>query len=295
MCQLHLFYSSEPPLCLLRTGGGCSNATPDTEPTNEAGFDSGNDSGRTLPPSATCKPRQLVQLDVARIRTRTLKNPRTNPQLVPQDVFNCMRSTFVAMESLEDMKFLNKYVECRHHVLERGPYISILPFRKEALSINPAELKGGAPQLKLCLLPHLEYSFDLCTSVSPGKDFIMEHSRVFWCVDICFLVHRFTQCSAQRTTIAFVPDLPLKASIPINIVDMHIADYFDQPTPKFGRNAHSASSSPRPGPIARYSDMTNLFGFEKSTDEIMLAAPPVMAQTNILPRRLSMKLSICLH
>lgn len=92
----------------------------------------------------------------------------------------------------------------------------------------------------------------------------------------CLLLYAHTDAeTCNRTLVASIPEIPLKAQVPINIVDINLRDYCTVPEPGLGVNLHSTiSSSPRSGSIPQYSDITNPFGYERPTDEIAIVAPP---------------------
>lgn len=68
--------------------------------------------------------------------------------------------------------------------------------------------------------------------------------------------------------------MPLKAQLPINIVDVNLKEYLVQAEIDSGGGLSSTGSSPRSGSMPKYSDILNPMGFERPTDEIVVVAPP---------------------
>lgn len=124
------------------------------------------------------KPRDRIQPIVVRLRTQLCKLPRERSLFVPGELFQQMLHTFLTMDSNNDQELVADYVECHHVVMQRAPHFSILPFRKDAAEMDPNEFEAGTPLLRLCLIPHVSYSFDLSITPSWGKHLIEEHTHI---------------------------------------------------------------------------------------------------------------------
>lgn len=163
-----------------------------------------NDMDEEKRPIPWHKGRKKIQTIVARIRTRLCTLPRGNVCRVPDETWANMCRTFLIMRRREHMRDLPSHVDCYHHVLIHAPHPPITPFQSDVLQTDQAELTTGEMHLRLCLVPHFDYSFNLNMGVSCGKHLLAEHTFVVSYVFLIFSTmwshHHCTQDIGFRHT-----------------------------------------------------------------------------------------------
>ena len=135
------------------------------------------------------KCKQKIQIIVARIRTRLCSLPRSNACRVADKVWQEMQRNFRLMRMFHNMSSVSGLVDCHHDVIEFAPFSPIIPVGEDTRSVSRAELEASPMQLRLYLVPHFDYSFDLKSQVSYGKDFLSEHTTVIACVSLPYIMH----------------------------------------------------------------------------------------------------------
>lgn len=94
-------------------------------------------------------------------------------------------------------------------------------------------------------------------------------------------VKRGVKVKSNRCLVSFIPEMPLKARLPVNVVDVETGDYFlppisDSYNEKGTTSPHGPSLSTRSDSYNRYDDAVALsMNMERPTDEIAIVAPPL--------------------
>lgn len=163
MVQVLVYYDEEDPPQKSSTS---ANDSPEnsSEPRNETGR-----ANRAQQPVQT-KKTQNVQLMTIRLRTRLCCLPRADAIEVPKETWKSLRMYRYNRQSAP--------VETRQCVMRRASHSPLWTATGEQINYDSIEWATITDLHRLCLLPHCDYSLDLNSEVTPGKDFLEEHTQV---------------------------------------------------------------------------------------------------------------------
>lgn len=128
------------------------------------------------------KKRRRLQVLFVRIRTRMRDVPRTGLVEVPAEEFKELRrygDIWFENGEYGELRSGRTPVDCRNYIMERAPESSLAEWASlQHNTYDPAEWETGTKFLRLCLIPHFDYSFDMNTTISLGEDLEQEQALI---------------------------------------------------------------------------------------------------------------------